>query len=57
MIRDGINSFSSVNADSTYTPIGTIEKLKLARAQTSADLDKLLCLKTEQKKIRMFTSD
>ena len=47
---DEINSLSSVNSDSTHTPIGAIEKLKLARAQALADLDKLLHLKTEQKK-------
>lgn len=47
---DEINSLSSVNPNSTHTPIGALEKLKLARAQASADLDKLLRLKTEQKK-------
>ena len=50
MTRDGMNSLFSVNPDSTHTPIGAIERLKLARAQASADLDKLLRLKTEQKK-------
>ena len=50
MTTNKINSLSSVNPDSTHTPIGAIEKLKLARAQASADLDKLLRLKTEQKK-------
>lgn len=47
---DAINSLSSVNLDSTHTPIVAIEKFKLARVQASADLDKLLRLKTEQKK-------
>ena len=52
-----MNSLSFVNPNCTYTPIGAIERLKLARAQASADLDKLLSLKTEQKKIQMFTSN
>lgn len=50
MTRDGINSLSSVNTDSTDTPIGAIEMLKLARAQALADLDKLLRLKNRAKK-------
>lgn len=48
-IRDAGSSFT-VNANSTHTPIGAIEVLKLARAKASADLDKLLRPKTEQKK-------
>lgn len=50
IIRDEINSLFSINPNSIHTPIGAIERLRLAKAQASADLDKLLCLKTEQKK-------
>ena len=50
MITDKISSLSSVNPDSTHTLIGAFEKLKLARAQASADLNKLPRLKTEEKK-------
>ena len=50
MTTNEINSLSSLNPDSTYTLKGAFEKLKLAKAQASADLDKLLRFKTEQKK-------
>ena len=50
MTRNEMNCFFSVNADSTHTPIRAIERLKLARAQASADLNKLFRLKTKQKK-------
>lgn len=51
MTRNKMNSLFFVNPNSTYTPIGAIERLKLAKAKTSADLNKLLHLKIEQKKI------
>ena len=50
MTIDEINFLFSIKSNSIHTPIGVIEKLKLARAQALADLDKLLHLKTEQKK-------
>lgn len=52
-----MNSLSFVNLNSTHIPIETIERLKLAKIPASADLDKLFCLKTEQKKYQMFISD
>lgn len=30
--RDGMNSLFSINLNSTHTPIGAIQRLKLARA-------------------------
>lgn len=45
-----MNFFFFVNLNNTYTPIGAIERLKLARTQASADLNRQLYLKIEQKK-------
>ena len=50
MTTNKINIFSSINLNSIHTSIKAIEKLKLARAQASSDLKKLLRFKIEQKK-------
>lgn len=50
MTINTINSHFFINSDRTHTLIGTIKKFKLARSQASADLNKLLLFKTEQKK-------